>query len=157
MVATKKNPLERPIKQMREVLAEGLHENELQWVERVGRSLEVLLRAIREHVTLAESPNGALATLASPHQDTVATLDRRVKHLRHEHVQLLDDASHLALYIESIHDRLLAKVDDCEAQLDVELIYGLALEILKQLEEHEEAETKLFVQVVSTDECGAGD
>jgi len=157
MVAIKKDPLERPTRLMREALAEKVQDNELEWVERFSRALDCLIRAIREHVTQAEAPNGALATLANPHQDAVATLDRRVRHLRTEHVQLLDDAGSLALFIESIRNRLLAKTFDNEALLDVDLIYGLSDEILTRLQEHQKAETKLFVEVVSTDEPGAGD
>ena len=44
--------------------------------------LSDLERAMREHVAATESANGALTTLESPKQQTVATLDRHV-HDRH--------------------------------------------------------------------------
>lgn len=156
MIATKKDLLQRPIDLVRKALAEEPKGNERDWLAHMGQSLSDLTSAMREHVCAAEASNGALTTIANPEQDTVATLDRQVKQLRQEHVELLDNAGELKLYVEGIRDRLLANVADEHDVIDIPLIQEVAEDLLDQLHEHEELETKLLVEVYSRD-TGVGD
>ena len=156
MTATQ-DRLVTPISRVRAVLAEVVEGQEMAWLEKVRGVLEVLVRALRDHIKGDESPNGSLTTLNGTQQDAVATLDREVKQLRNEHVDLLDSASALLGLIESQHSRILAHVSDGVDSEAVTKIHNLCTALLDRLDAHNDYERNLFVTVSTRDEPGGGD
>ena len=157
MVATKPDLLDAPIHRVREALAENAKGHENDWLREVGHTLEELISALRHHVSAAEAPNGALATLASPGQDQVATLNRQVRQLRDEHVELLGAVGKLLLHIEGIRTRCIVDEMSCVEDEEIPVIHDRVDDILVRLQAHIECEENLFMTVVTRDEPGAGD
>jgi hypothetical protein len=157
MVAVKNDLLERPMDNMERALAED-GEAPAEWARTFDSASADLVRAMREHVKGAEAPNGALTTLESSKQQTLATLDRHVHDLRLEHAQLIDGVGELHGKAQGLLHRLGGSRQARSAAVGAEiaLLRQAGEELLNRLREHREAEQKLLMDTINTD-VGVGD
>jgi hypothetical protein len=155
MVAVKTDLLDRPMDNLQRALARN-DSSPVEWTRSVDLAAADLVRATREHINATESPNGALTTLESSKQQTVATLDRHVQEMRTEHMQLVDGAGELHSKLEGLLHRLHGPYPPQAVDSEIANLRQTGEGLLDRLREHREVEQKLLMDSINTD-VGVGD
>jgi len=155
MVAVKSDVLTLSLDELQSVLDGDESESPAGWARRYRDVLRKLSQSLRQHVATAESPGGALTTLESPKQQTLATLDHSVRRLRMDHIELLNSASELYWIAQALADCRLT--ENGEKTVDEMVVARDAgRKLLHRVHEHEGAERKLLMDTINTD-VGVGD
>lgn len=151
-----KDLLQRRAHALTEVLSTDEYLDRPLWLDRIGQCLTELVTALRAHIASNESSKGVLTELASPEQDSVATLDRKVKELRLEHSHLMESAVQLHWLVQNAVREMHGIPSNVDHAIDVSAIRGGCEELLNGLRNHQECETKLLMDTITTD-VGVGD
>jgi hypothetical protein len=150
------DPLQSPVEKLEAVVTTADGGDPVQWLECFGNALTEFWQGLCAHESATESPTGALATINSAKQDTAPTLDRQVRQLRLDHVQMHDNARDLMALVATLTCR--CHLRDSYPQL-ANQIAGLRKaghEMVCRAHDHREVENKLFLDCITTD-IGAGD
>jgi len=156
MVATIGDVLDRSLDELELVLAEEQPEPSPAWARRYRDVLSELAQTIRQHVKSTESSGGALAILASPKQETAATLEHAVRNLRLDHIELMNSACELYLNVQRFAEHSLPENTEIAADSDMAAARQAGEKLLHRLHEHQETERKLLMDTINTD-VGVGD
>ncbi len=138
MVAVKNDLLQDPMEHLQCALIER-NWPPLQWARHVDGAAAELERAMRDHITGAEAPNGVLTTLESTKQQTVATLGRHVCDLRREHVELIDGVGELHWKTQALIHHLRSPQPPQAEGAEISLLRQSGEELLNKLRHHREA------------------
>ena len=156
MITQKVDPLLQPAERLRIILEDAASQDQRAWLDSLNGALSDFWQALNAHECASEAPNGTLTTLDSPEQDMVPKLNRRVRQLRSEHGQMLDNARELNASVENITVRIRA--GDRTPELD-NAIAGFRQSARKMVDRalnHRKFENELLLDAITTD-IGAGD
>jgi len=156
MVAFKNDLLEHPLDRLEAALAADPAGGPAVWMRNYRDVLGDLTRAMREHISATESPGGALTTLESPRQQTVATLEHLVQGLRSEHSQLVTSVGELHSNALSLSDRCPDGDAVATPVAEIMTVRQAGEELLTRLRDHQHTERKLLMDTINTD-VGVGD
>jgi hypothetical protein len=156
MIAEETDGLDDLLDELEFDLAQDQSEAPAQWARRYRDDLRELTQTIRQHVATTESPGGALTTLGSSKQQTLATLDHAVHNLRLDHVELLNSASELYWKAQGLADQYLAGSSGVAAEGEMADARRAGEKLLRRVHQHQETERKLLMDTINTD-VGVGD
>jgi hypothetical protein len=128
-----------------------------QWLEHFGLALTEFWWGLCAHESAAEAPNGALATLDSAKQDTAPTLDRQVRQLRLDHVQMLDNTRELMALVATLTCRCHLRDSYPQVANEIAGLRQAGHEMICRAHDHREVENKLYLESITADPPGAGD
>ena len=154
MATLKNDPLKRPVDVLQQALQRDEGGDGGAWVRDVDSALTDLAQGLRIHNLAADSPGGTFGILKEPEREMMATLERRVGHLRENQVKLLSEVADLQARVQSA----LQQPANASAAPDSDIsgIRKTGGELLTRLREHLEGETRLLMETLTT-EVGAGD
>jgi hypothetical protein len=142
---------------LHQALAADVPGQEREWAETVGAALAAVEKALRQHMAVAEAPDGVFAEV----DVTRPTLARQADELCTEHGDLLEQVIALREEVQRAADAFQPAAEptpkiNAGGVPDFGVLRQQAEQLLAGLQQNQDDETKLVLESVNT-ETGVGD